>query len=100
MADVFTFAALNASDVTDIRKNSKSEQGQSGRPSGKRTEAHNSGVVCRVARSPQKWKFAEIDFDKNSNVDTDKVTSTLDESSVAAVTFLGQQKKYYAGWLE
>jgi hypothetical protein len=56
---------------------------------------------CGVSsRNTKDWKFSEIDFGKNTATDTGSVRTVLDKSSVAAVTFFGQTKKYYVWWLD
>lgn len=46
----------------------------------------------------ENWHFKEVQLDLASDVDTKAVTAETDKSDLAAVTFYGQDKKYYIWW--
>jgi len=93
-------AVADANAVTALlkqKKASKASVAAAGQePDGKKFQVWyvNSGD------DDNKWRFDGIDLDKPADTDADKVTAILKNAREYAVTFYGQDKKYYVWWLK
>jgi|tagenome__1003787_1003787.scaffolds.fasta_scaffold19301684_1 adenosine deaminase len=92
-------AVKTAMDVTNLLKNKRANKAKVAAVGQEPDENKKFNVWYEESHHNQNWQFAEIDFDPTSDTDTDKVTSVLNGSDLAAVTFFGQTRKYYVWWL-
>lgn len=100
MADNYTFAAVaSPADVTNLLKDKKASKARVAAV-GQENQPKRFNVWYVPTHHNQNWHFKEISFDLNSDNDTKAVTAELNRSDLAAVTFFGQEKKYYVWWLD
>jgi hypothetical protein len=102
MTDNYTFTAVaSPGDVTSLLTSQKASKARVAGV-GQEDPAKRFNVWYVPTDHQRNWHFMEIEFDKNSDKDTDAVTTEINKSDLAAVTFLGQflgqGPKYYVWW--
>jgi hypothetical protein len=96
----YTFAAVNAAaDVTTLLNSKKASKARVAAV-GQENAGKQFNVWYVPSNHNQNWHFKEIQFDGSTDTDTQAVTTELNQSDLAAVTFFGQTKKYYVWWLK
>jgi hypothetical protein len=96
----YTFVAVKtAADVTDVLNNNKASKARVAAVGQDDTNAKFN--VWYETGGNHTWTLTPIDFKPPpDDTDTDMVRTTLDGTDIAAVTFYGQDKKYYVWWLK
>jgi hypothetical protein len=96
----YTFQAVNAAaDVTNLLNTKKASKARVAAV-GQENPGKQFNVWYVPSSHNQNWHFKEVQFDVNTDTDTDTVSTELNQSDLAAVTFFGQTKKYYVWWLK
>ncbi|MCD2191843.1 hypothetical protein LQ327_00360 [Actinomycetospora endophytica] len=90
----YHFAAVaTAAEVTTLLMNNKASKARVA------AVGKDAGKFFNVWYIPtdhdHHWHFTAVQFDPNTDTDTKSVTDELDDSDFAAVTFFGQDNKYY-----
>jgi len=100
MPDNYTFAAVaSPGDVTHLLKDKRARKARVAAV-GQENQHKRFNVLDVPSHDHKDWPFKEGPFYLNSDDDTKAVTKELNKSDLAAVTFFGQEKKYYVWWLD
>jgi hypothetical protein len=101
MSDDWSFRAVGSTAEVTALLNEKNARTARVAATGQEAQNAKYGVwYVRTNDDDNEWQLSQVAFDLNSTVDTDSVTKILEGSETAAVTFFGQDKKYYVWWRE